>query len=157
MTTENKDFYLSDDMSLDDIEDMPTFECWPTGAYKVMLSEGIKEEDINEHPSYKIPLTLLAEPDLEDDTIDQAERPKVGDELELLFMRDNKFGAASFKKLAVPIAKSLGVGKVGEVVEGSKGVELTILLLKQQAKKKKGAPAGEPPKFYPKIVEVIVN
>lgn len=149
MADNNQDFMLTDDMLLDNIEDMPSFAAWPSGMYKVIMNDGIFAEEINEKPAFKTNLTLLEVLGMADDVTND-EAPKVGSELGMMFMRTNKFGAASYKLFANPIGKKLGVATVAEVNEQSKGIELTILLNRVQDKKDKS-------KFYNRAVEVIVN
>ena len=143
---DEKDFMLTDDMLIDDIEDLPSFECWPSGMYSVVLSQGIIETEIADAPYFKAPLTLTA-PGV--DVEGQPTTVAVGSELELLFQRGNKFGAANYKTFVRPIAQKMGVSKVSEVNEGCKGMELTILLNKRQSKRDKT-------KFFPQVMEVMV-
>lgn len=146
---DNKDFMLSDDMVLDDIEDMPTFAAWPSGMYHVVANDGFIPDDVNDSPVFRLPLTLKAvlgivESDGEDNT-----PPVEGSELGLMFQRNNKFGAANYKMYANPIGKKLGLTSVAEVNEQSKGIELHVLLNKVQSKKDKS-------KWFNRTVEVIV-
>lgn len=152
MTTEtNKDFMLTDDMLLDDIDDLPSFGCWPSGAYRVSIPDGVLEETINDHPAFKINLTLLETKGIVDEeSVEEGDKPKPGAELGLLFMRDNKFGAANYKSFIKPIALKAGVNSVAEANQAAKGMEITILLNKQQDKKDKT-------KFYPRVMEVMIG
>ena len=146
-----KDFMLTDDMTLDEIEDLPSFECWPSGMYNIVLNDGVLEETINEHPTFKIPMTLQEIVGIPDEAVKDEEKPKPGAELELLFMRDNKFGAGGYKAFMAPISKKFGVTKVSEMNAAAKGVQLTIVLLKREGtKENKG-------KFYPKVMDSMVR
>lgn len=141
-----KDFMLTDDMALDEVEDMPSFETWETGLYKCVLNDGITEKTVNEHPSFSIMLTckeIMHQDDPDSSTV------KVGSEQEILCMRDNIYGAANWKLFAKAIQKSMPqLTKVGEINENSKGFECAVLLKKVENRKDKG-------KFFPRIVEVI--
>lgn len=146
--TNDKDFMLSDDMILDDIEDMPSFAAWPSGMYHVIANDGFVPDEVNDAPVFRLPLTLLKVMGLVDEGGEEAP-PAEGSELGLMFQRNNKFGAANYKTYANPIGKKLGLKTVSEINEQSKGVEMQILLNKIQSKKDKT-------KWFNRTVEVII-
>ena len=147
--SEDKDFMLTDDMELDEIEDLPSFEAWATGMYKVVLEDGVVEDTINDNPCFRIANTLkeIMHCEAEDEA-----KPKVGSELGILCMRNNKFGAATWKLYAKAIRmKFPDKTKVSEINEMSKGFECIILVNKVKAKAKQ----GEDVKYFSRILEVL--
>lgn len=110
------------DITLDDIEDLPSFENFPVGAHRVKLTLGMKK--INEHPSIEAALTYIEAIELVDD---EAVAPKEGDKASLAYMMDNEFGAGKFKVIAKPLAVALGLTRVPELVEACKDIECVIL------------------------------
>lgn len=145
------------DMSLDDIEDLPSFACFPTGAYMVSLEKGLEHKPINEHPAISVPMTLkeIVELDPNQLEVDEATQeregpPKTGDIATVAFMLDNEVGAGFFKEFAKPIAKHLGVSSVRDIIEGSKGLELMVILKREKGKKENAD------KRYQRFVKVAV-
>lgn len=145
------------DMDLDDIDDLPTFACFPTGAYMVVLAEGIVDKNINEHPAFSVPMTLKEILELHPENLEKneateemEEMPKIGDIATVAFMRDNEVGAGFFKEFAKPIAKHLGTSNIRAIIDQSKGLELMVVL-KREAGKKENAD-----RRYQKFVKVAV-
>lgn len=149
MNVDNKtDFMLTDDMSIDTIDDMPGFEAVPAGAYRFALNEGILSDELPDgRPIFRMPATIMEIVGIVDDTITEAEQPKIGSEVGFMFMRTTKFGAANYKAVAKVISAVVGSKVVSEINEQSKGIELIILLKKTQDKKDKS-------KFFNNIVDV---
>lgn len=148
MADNQKDFMLDDSMSIDDIEDMPGFECPPSGQYKFALNEGILSESLpDDRPVFKMPATIVEVQAIVDDTIAESDWPKVGDEVGFLFMRNSKLGAANYKAVAKVLSEVVQSKIVSEINESCKGVEIVVLLNKKQSKKDKD-------KYFPTIVDV---
>lgn len=147
---EVKDFMLTDDMSIDDVEDMPGFECPPSGQYKFALNEGILADELPDgRPIFRMPSTIVEVLGVVDDTIPDNEIPKPGTEVGFMFMRGTKMGAANYKAVAKVIAEVVGSKIVSEINANSKGIELIVLMKKVQSKKDKT-------QFYPNIVDVAL-
>lgn len=146
---EVKDFMLTDDMSIDDIDDMPGFECPPSGQYVFSLNEGILADNIGDDskPIFRMPATIKEVQAIVDDTIPESDWPKVGDEVGFIFMRNNKLGAANYKAVAKVLSEVVGSKVVSEINEGCKGLDIVVLLNKKRSKKDKE-------KFFPTIVDV---
>lgn len=123
------------DMSLDEIEDLPGFITFPSGAYRVTLKEGFEEKKINEHPAIEMAMTLEEILELTD-PVPEEEQPKIGDVCTSSFMLDNKFGAGNLKEVLRPISAALGVSKLGEIVAGSKGLQLMVVIKRTYDKEK---------------------
>lgn len=117
------------DMSLDDIEDVPGFGVFPTGAYIVDLVKGIEQKEINSKRAAVVEMTLVEVAELKEDRLDEGEKPPMaGDICTLSFMLGNKFGADGLKKFLLPIAAKLGTNKLSELFHQSKGLRCMIVL-----------------------------
>lgn len=126
---------LSDDMLIDDIDDLPSFDPWPEGLYPVILEDGITDETVGDHKAKKVVFKLLAPGEVSDNNKHNLKAPIVGDECQLVFMKDNEFGAGNFKKIISPIAQFVGVKTVGEACQQSKGVKGHAFLTVRPGKK----------------------
>lgn len=145
---EVKDFMLTDDMSLDEIEDMPGFEGLPSGQYKLALNEGIVADELPDgRPIFRMNCTVEEVIGLVDDTLAEADQPKVGAEAGFMFMRTTKLGAANWKAVAKVLSPIVGSTKVSEINEGCKGISIVALLKKTQSKTDKT-------KYYTNIVDI---
>lgn len=115
------------DFSLDDIEDVPGFAVFPTGAYHVNLHKGLEQKKINDKPAFAIEMQLVNTEECHD--LDEDEQPpKIGDICTLSFMAQNKFGADSLKKFLLPIAKKFNTRNIGELAAIMKGMQLLIVI-----------------------------
>lgn len=132
------------DLTLDDIEDLPSFEPFTPGYYKVGITLDTKE--VNEHPSVEMELKLLEVIELVDNT---AKPPAVGDTSSILFMLDNEFGLGKLKAAVVPIAEALGVASIREAVDNCKDVECAVALTARKDK-------NDTSKMYQGIAELKV-
>lgn len=123
------------DMSLDDIEDMPGFLTPPTGAYVCEWRE-CEQKDVNDHPAFEVKFKIAEVHEVTGDLEDGEASPKVGDEFNLLYMADNKFGAGQFKELCKPIGVRLGTSNLGQIVAQAKGMQLLLVISRKYDKKK---------------------
>lgn len=132
MTTEKSkgalDTPLSLDTALDDIEDLPGFVVFPSGAYSVVLEEGMSEKAINEHPALEVPMKLVEVLEMTEQLGEGETAPMVGDVCTISFMLDNKFGVGKMKEFVGPISKKLGLRTVAEVIAQSKGLVLMVII-----------------------------
>lgn len=127
MATENLDL---DNLSIDDIEDLPEFGAFPAGTFTVVATMTRKE--VAGHPSVELALKLLATEALADST---QEEPKVGSETSLLFMLDNEFGLGNFKKVAKVVRDYFGCGSmIGDIVASVNGVTAVVTLTAKKDK-----------------------
>lgn len=127
---------LSLDTSLDDIEDLPGFVVFPSGAYSIVLEEGMAEKDINEHKALEVPMKLVETLEMTDQLGEGETAPMVGDICTISFMLDNKFGVGKLKEFVKPIAEKLGLKTVAEVVSQSKGLQLMVIIKRTYDKDK---------------------
>lgn len=133
---------LALDTSLDDIEDLPQFVQLPTGAYVATLVNGIVAKELagkETTPVFEFAFTLKEVVEVNPDALDAEageEMPKPGDIASFIFQRNNVFGMGLFKEAVKPIAARLGTSQIGALLEGSKGMEVMLLITRE---KKKGA------------------
>jgi len=129
-------FEVGDDFLLDDIEDLPEFVSPPTGAYTVLLPDGIVDKEINDANYFDIKMVIQSVEEIDQKGLDENEvPPKVGDMFNLIFKKDNKFGVGNFKKFAKGIAEHYRLRTVGEVREKAKGVLLLVVVKRAWNKK----------------------
>lgn len=125
------------DMSLDDIEDVPGFGVFPTGAYLVDLVKGIERKEINKHDAAEVAMTLVEVAELKEDNLEDDEKPpKPGDICTLAFMLDNKFGADGLKKFCTPLGEKLGTKVLKEIFHQAKGLRCLIVIRRTYNEKK---------------------
>lgn len=128
------------EMSLDDIGDVPSFEKWPTGAYLIVLNDGITEREINDKNYLIATLTLLGDP-AEVKLQGQQMMPKAGDTCDLMFDLTNPYGAVEYKKIASQVATVTGAQSIREINENSKGIQMLVVLqslLNKKSSEEKG-------------------
>ena len=124
------------DTDLEDIDDLPSFRALPTGAYRILLEKGFEEKKINEHPALEMAMTVLEVLELNPNNLDDDEEPPItGDIATQSFMLDNEFGVGILKQVMKPIGKALGVSKLKEIAEQSKGMELIAVIKRRKGKK----------------------
>lgn len=123
-------------MSLDDIEDLPGYVTFPTGAFLVSLDKGIEEKTINDRNYFSVEATLKHIIELDDKALAEGEvPPKTGDVQSFLFGRKHLVAMASFKTFCAPIAKKFGLSTIREVIEISKGLDLLIIGVRKSKSK----------------------
>lgn len=121
------------DMTLDDLEDLPSFEPYPAGAHRVLVN--MEEKTINDKKSVEVSLKLLETLELAEPTKDAA--MEEGAETSVLCGLGNEFGRGELKKLATPIGQALGIGNIREVIEQCNDIECIVVTWKQQDKNDK--------------------
>lgn len=124
------------DATLDDIDDLPGFVSFPTGAYVVTLAKGFESKKIGEHPALEMAMTLKEIMELPEGNLDAGETmPKPGDIATQVFMMDNEYGAGNFKEMAKPIKEMLGGNpSIRAIMEASKGVDMMIVVKRRPGK-----------------------
>lgn len=142
------------DGTLDDIEDLPSYIAWPTGAYRVLLKEGFKQKIINDKPAYTLKLVNLEVLEIAN-AAEAGEAPKEQDETEVKFGLDTETGRGFFKEAIKPFIEFLQLsatqpGAVRAAVDASKGVE-AVVIMKRRAVTKDGET-----KLYPTLVKLEI-
>ena len=121
------------DMTLDDLEDLPTFEPYPAGVHRCLVN--MEEKIINENKSIEISLKLVETLELAEPTKDEA--PAEGSTTSVLCGLGNEWGRGELKKIATPIGVALGTSSIREVIEQCNDVECLVVTYKQQDKNDK--------------------
>lgn len=130
------------DMSLDDIDDLPSFKAFPTGAYHVVFEKGFEEKTINEgKPNQSkiiaLEMTLKTVGELQAGSLNTGESvPVVGDIATLSFQITSEVGLGFLKEATKPFAEKFGVKKLREIFAASKGVEALVVLVRGKANDK---------------------
>ena len=142
------------DGTLDDIEDLPSFAAWPTGAYRALLKDGFKQKIINDKPAYTLKMVNLEVLEIAN-AAEADEAPKEQDETELMFGLDTETGRGFFKEAIKPFLDFLGLpatqpGAVRAAVDASKGMEVVAVMKRRSVTKD-----GET-KQYPGLVKLEI-
>lgn len=132
------------DSTLDDLEDLPSFEPYPAGAHRVLAT--MEAKDIGGKPCVELSFKLLETMELADPS---AKEPKAGDTANTLYMLDNEYGRGNLKKVAIPLGTALGVTSIREVVDQCKEVECVIITGLRKDK-------NDPDKRYLQVKELQV-
>lgn len=132
------------DMTLDDLEDLPSFAPFPIGAHRVLASFNTK--DINGSPSVTLDFKMIENIEMANS---QDEVPKEGDTSNTMYRLGNKYAEGNLKKVAAPFMKALGFTKIGELIEGANDIECIIITGLRPDKNDKD-------KFYLDVKEVEV-
>ena len=147
------------DATLDDLEDLPSFQPFPVGAHKVLASFDTKE--INGKQAVSLDFKLVEVLELADasiteeienaagDLIPNPKFPKAGDSAGTMFMLDNEYGRGNLKKCATPFGEALELSTIREIIEGVKEVECIVLTGLRKDK-------NDPDKFYLDVKEIQV-
>lgn len=141
---------IDENMTLDDIEDLPGFNVYPTGAYRVCLPDGITFKDINDKPAAEVKMVLEEVMEIADGALDDDEKPPmVGDICSLAFFRDNKIGAFQLKSFMIPLSQSLGTKRIGDIIQQCKDMKLLVIMNRVNDK-------NDDSKKYPRVKKVAV-
>ena len=137
------------DANIDDLADLPEFANFPAGSHRATLS--ITQKPINGKPMMEVKLTgietvELAKPE-EDKPISS------GQVSSALYDLSNEFAQGAFKKLIAPVAASLGVSSIRELIEQAEGTEVEAVTSYRKGKKKEGE--TEAPMYF-EIKKLIV-
>jgi hypothetical protein len=144
MSDTNLDAML--DMTLDDLADVPSYEPFPNGAYRVTCK--LTQKEVGNHPCFEAMFAVVEVHELSNPEEDSAPAP--GSEASVLYMMDNEFGQSNFKKFASPLAKVLGTRTLKELQEKlAEGYEFDIVTGLRKAK------TGD--KVYMEVKKVITE
>ncbi|PHQ81747.1 MAG: hypothetical protein COB66_01360 [Coxiella sp. (in: Bacteria)] len=137
------------DSTLDDLDDLPSFEPYPVGAHKVLATLAFKNIKTNEGEApdaIELAFSYLEAVELADA---QAEAPKAESKCSILFMLDNEFGRGNLKKCAMPLQAALGTASIRSTVEECNDVECIIMTSLRKDK-------NDPDKIYLQVKEIAV-
>jgi hypothetical protein len=119
------------DMSLDDVEDLPGFAIFPTGAYLVSIDEIPERKEIDgangaKQPILEVKLRLEEIVEMSETDVDPDDMPKINDVNTISFQLKNRYGIEAMKKFLLPIGKHLGTPVPKDIIGGMKGLKLAI-------------------------------
>jgi len=132
------------DETLDDLEDLPSFEPYPAGAHRVLAT--FESKEINDNPAIELAFKLMETMELSDP---QDAAPKEGSTASTMFMLNNEFGRGNLKKCAMPFGQALNLGTLRQIVEEVTDVECIILTGIRKDK-------NDPDKKYLQVKEIQV-
>lgn len=138
------------DADLDDLADLPAFENFPAGVHKCSLS--ITKKTINDKPMMEVKLTGIETVELKEPETDKP--ITAGQVSSQLFDLSNEFAQGAFKKLVAPVAASLGVSSIRDLMEQAEGTEVEAVTAYRKGKKKDGE--TEVPMYFD-IKKLIVS
>jgi hypothetical protein len=111
------------DSTLDDLEDLPTFEPFVPGVHRVLAT--LKLTEVNSKSCVEITLKGLETLELANPA-DAEKAIKEGDSCNTIFMLDNEYGRGNLKKVAMPIGEALGTTTIRDTVEQANDVECVV-------------------------------
>ena len=132
------------DSTLDDLEDLPSFEVFAAGAHKVLATLDFKT--VNDKTVIELEVEMIETVELANPSDKQ---PAQGDKCSTIFMLDNEFGRGNLKLIATPLAEALGTSSVRDTVEETNSLECMIVSSIRTDKKDKD-------KKYLNIKEIAV-
>ena len=120
MSDNNANFDSLLDASLDDLADLPEFANFPAGVHRCTIS--LKQKAINDKPAIEVTLKAIETVEL---SKPEEDKPvSVGQTSSSAYFLDNEFGQGAFKKLVAPLAASLGVASLRDLLEAAEGTEV---------------------------------
>jgi hypothetical protein len=96
--------------SLDDLDDLPSFDCPPRGVYIVSVTT--EQKAINDNEAIEASYTIKEVVELKDTN---SSPPVAGSKFSTLFTM-NPFGIGKLKEFCAPFGKHFGTNSVGELV-----------------------------------------
>lgn len=142
------------DASLDDIEDLPEFTVFPSGAVVVDI-ESWEQKKIND----KDAIVIHTKFDSELEWTEQADKfPIKGDMMDISFMVNNKFGLGKMKQFLTPIKAKFGTTSTRQSLDAIVNGKLVIVGKREEATEKlaDGTKRIIADKFYYRIKNVMV-
>lgn len=119
------------DANLDDLADLPEFASFPAGVHRCTVS--LTKKEINSKPAIEVKLTAIETVEL---SKPEEDKPvNAGQVSSAAYFLDNEFGQGAFKKLVAPLAASLGVSSLRELLEQAEGTEVEAVTAFRKNKK----------------------
>jgi hypothetical protein len=141
------------DKNLDDIADLPSFATWPLGIHKATITwarKDIEKKPKDSDTKVKTPhmeLTMVYMETLE--LVNQGDvLPAPGDKMNTAYDLTNEFSMGALKKAIKTLGESIGQTSAKEIIKGTNGFEVAIVLKHRKDKIDKD-------KIYPQIEDMI--
>jgi hypothetical protein len=126
-------------LSLDDLDDLPSFDCPPPGVYIVKVST--EQKDVKDSQAIEAGYTIVEPVELKDTN---STPPVAGSKFSTLFML-NPYGIGKLKEFCAPFGKHFGTGSVRELVmDHIKEVTCVVIVGNRKDK-------NDPEKIYPTV------
>lgn len=148
MSEQNFDSLL--DANLEDLADLPEFSDFPAGVHRCTVA--ITQKVINAKPAMEVKLTAIETVEL---SKPEEDKPvNAGQTSSSAYFLDNEFGQGAFKKLVAPLAASLGVSSIRDLIDQVAGTEVEAVTAFRKGKVKPGE--TEAPVYF-EIKKLIVS
>ena len=149
MTENNSQFDALLDANLDDLADLPEFANFPAGSHRATVS--ITQKVINGKPMMEVKLTGIETVEL---SKPEEDKPiSAGQVSSALFDLSNEYAQGNFKKLVAPVAASLGVSSLRDLIDQADGTEVEAVTSYRLGKAKPGE--TERPSYF-EIKKLII-
>lgn len=130
----NQDFNSLLDANLDDLADLPEFANFPAGVHSCTVD--ILQKTINNKPAMEVKLTAIETVEL---SKPEEDKPvNAGQTSSSAYFLDNEFGQGAFKKLVAPLASTLGVSSIRDLLEDVAGTKVEAVTSFRKGKAKPG-------------------
>jgi hypothetical protein len=113
------------DATLDDLDDLPSFEPFTPGAHRCLAT--MEAKTINSKPSVELTLKLIETMELADSNTPEEEQSKPDDVANTLFFMDNEIGQGKFKACAANFVELAGSAGLRAIVDAVKEVEVMVV------------------------------
>lgn len=123
-------FDAFDNMEVNDLEDLPSFDPYPNGAHLVTIE--FERKIVNDKPAVILHTTIIETQQLDDETVTP---PKAGDTYDFMFGISNEYGEGSLKNILAPLAEQTGITNNGQLLDHCKGMQ-ALIATKQRMDKK---------------------
>lgn len=133
------------DMSIDDIDDLPGFECPVNGIYTLKLSTSVKL--VNDKDAVEASFEVI-ECNEQNDPAEEATKP--GTKFSSLYFLDNEISQGKMKELMLPIAQHFGERNMLKLITDTCKDLIVVAKVKRRADKK------DSEKFYPDVSGIII-
>lgn len=117
--------------SLDDIEDLPAFAVFRSGAYVVNFPDGLVNKKIKSKDKEKpaVELKCICKEVKELSHPEEADKaPKAGDQGQFLFIVDNETGRGFLKMVLKAYGEKLGTKDVAQIKAAVKGTDALVVV-----------------------------
>lgn len=130
VNTKGKIDEISLDASLDDIDDLPSFSTYPSGAH-IVLFDKWEQKKVNDANWINVDLKLISSEEITE-VIAEFEKPKEGDVQTMGHNQTNSFAMGALKSFLAPIALKAGIdmkapGALRAALDAGKGMQLLII------------------------------
>jgi hypothetical protein len=142
------------DASLDDMNDMPTWEVFPAGVYKVKPT--VKQEKKKNDKGVEETIITVGAKLLEVRELNSPEdkAPEIGAETSTRYTWENEYGQGGLKNLLKPIAAATGVKSVAQLLEILNDADDVVLVMGKRIVK---GSAGKSDKEYQQFNDLMVE